>query len=211
MNAVDHIIRLSSVDHHRHADTSRRDAFLSCSGHLHLSVLFVVFKEKIERIYRSSEHPPVRGKKMATRRTRHVFYFYCLISSGRAALGEGACAAILHLRFCSLFFSLFSRPRAGLATHSAKYFFFGLATDTLNMTNNNQQQSPSKINSLIGGHFTSSSHYYLLTGCCMTPNRSSDGTSSSNLYPIPINTARTLLTVTPVYYMNVYHSLGPLL
>ena len=42
--------------------------------------------------------------------------------------------------FYFLLFSLFSRPRAGLATVKGSFVFFGLATNTLNVRNNNNHQ-----------------------------------------------------------------------
>ena len=59
---------------------------------------------------------------------RHViFIFYFLRTSGAG----GALPDFL------FYFPLFSRPRAGLATYyGVKHFFFGLATNTLNVRNN---------------------------------------------------------------------------
>ena len=63
-----------------------------------------------------------------------IYFIYFLRTSNVGGGGELCCQT-----FSFVLFSLFSRPRAGLATVLSS--FFGLATNTLNVRNNNNNNN----------------------------------------------------------------------
>ena len=74
-------------------------------------------------------------------------YMTCryVLRTSSARGGGGRCQT-----FYFLFFSLFSRPRAGLATGPCKVVFFGLATNALNVRNNNNNNLQLPMNYMGG-------------------------------------------------------------
>ena len=77
---------------------------------------------------------------LATRRAIFIIIIY-LFSPNEQCGGWGGGGYAARLFF--LLFSLFSRPRAGLATVGSS--FFGLATNTLNVRNNNNNNNSKNV------------------------------------------------------------------